>query len=55
MQTRSLCSNFFTKSLEMTHVTDGLGLVIVRNTLCPAVQILGFQNVYSRAEGTDHY
>ena len=29
---------------------------MVSSTLCPAVHILGFQNVYSRAEGiADHY
>ena len=31
---------------------DGPGPVMVRSTLCPAVHILGSQNVYSRAE---HY
>ena len=35
---------------------DGPGPVMVSSTLCPAVHILGSQNVYSRAEGiADHY
>ena len=35
---------------------DGQGPVMVSSTLCPAVHILGSQNVYGRAEGiADHY
>ena len=35
---------------------DGPGPVMVSSTLCPAVHILGSQNVYGRAEGiADHY
>ena len=35
---------------------DGPGPVMVSNTLCPAMHILGSQNVYDRAEGiADHY
>ena len=35
---------------------DGPGPVMVSSTLCPAVHILGSQNVYDRAEGiADHY
>ena len=39
-----------------TKVTkDGPGLVMVSDTLCPAVHILGTQNVHSRAKGTADY
>ena len=35
---------------------DGPGPVMVSSTLCPAVHILGSQNVCGRAEGiADHY
>ena len=35
---------------------DGPGPVMVSDTLCPALHILGTKNVHSRAKGTaDHY
>ena len=38
-----------------THLINGPGPVMVRNTLCPAVHILGIVNVYSWAKGiADH-
>ena len=35
---------------------DGPGPVMVIDTLCPAVHILGTENIYSKAKSTaDHY
>ena len=39
-----------------THLINRPGPVMVSNTLCPAVHILGIWNIYSWAKGiTDHY
>ena len=41
---------------ERTTSKDGPGTVMVSNSLCPAVHILGTKNVHIRAKGTaDHY
>ena len=44
------------KMEERERENDGPGPVMVSSTLCPAVHILGSQNVYGRAKGfADHY